>query len=167
MRTTFCKILQITRFFACRYTFEKLQFTGIIRDPSEIIGNPVFIESNYENLSSCSTNEAKKFHDANVHDSAHRPILNNIEDKQKSREQQLTSYFNRDAAKLKLRKTILLQQKNHHEQQLTVWISEKAEIEKKVGALQEKINNFNGKLETLSKKTAECQQKINYYSEFI
>lgn len=93
--------------------------------------------------------------------------MNTIEEKRKRREQQLSFYFNRDTAKLKLRKTILLQQKHHHEEQLTVWISEKALMEKKIDAVQEKINSFNGKLETLTKKSAECQQKIDYYSDLM
>lgn len=67
-------------------------------------------------------------HDSNV---VHLSVMNTIEEKQKSREQQLSFYFNRDTAKLKLRKTILLQQKHHHEEQLTVWIGEKALMEKK------------------------------------
>lgn len=93
--------------------------------------------------------------------------MNYIEEKRKSREQQLSFYFNRDTAKLKLKKTTLLQQKHHHKERLTVLLNEKTEIEKKIDELQETITNFNASLEKLTKQTTECQQKIDYYSELL
>lgn len=139
-----------------------LRFTGIIRDIFDIIGNPVTIKSNYEIPSAHSTNESENINGLNI---VHRPMMNSTEERRKSREQQLSFYFNRETAKLKLRKTILSQKKHQHEEQLAVWIKEKSEVEKKIDAIQEKINNFNEKLQILTKKIAEYQQKINYYSE--
>lgn len=88
-------------------------------------------------------------------------------EKRKSQQQELSTYLNRDLAKLKLRKTTLLHKKKLHEEQSKVWLNEKNEIEKKINELNEHINIFHTKIAAITDKITDCQGKIQYYSDLL